>query len=110
MKTKCFEIRDRMTFIPVVAIQPVPANEGQRYLIRRAGYGLKGDTFIVVRLTDCQANNDAYDWTGSGRTMQAAHRYIDEHFEELEDGAVIDVEHILGETTEPTRSEREGML
>jgi len=35
-----------------------------------------------------------------------AHDYIEKHFNELKDGDVIDVEHILGETTKKKRSER----
>jgi hypothetical protein len=33
------ENRDTATFIPAIAIKVVPANEGQRYLLRRSGYG-----------------------------------------------------------------------
>ena len=38
--------------------------------------------------------------------MKEAHAYIAGHFEELESGAVIDVEFILGETAEAKKSER----
>jgi hypothetical protein len=38
--------------------------------------------------------------------MQTAHEYIVSHFNELETGAVIDVQHLLGESDEPKRSER----
>lgn len=103
MIMKCLEVRDRATFIPVVAINTVPANEGQRYLLRRAGYS-SGGTIILVNLNDCRASNDPHEW--GGRTMPAAHVYIEMHFQELVDGAVVDVEFILGETKEPKRSER----
>jgi hypothetical protein len=41
------------------------------------------------------------------RTYQIAHQYIVENWSVLESGAVVDVEHILGETDEPKVSERE---
>jgi hypothetical protein len=37
--------------------------------------------------------------------MQAAHQWIEGHFHKLESGAVVDVEFILGETTEPKPGE-----
>lgn len=105
MIVKCLEIRDRMTFIPVAAVNTAPSSAAQRYLIRRAGYASLGGTVIVVNLNDCRASNDPYGW-GNSRTMQVAHAYIEENFETLKDGDVVDVEFILGETSEPKRSER----
>ena len=40
------------------------------------------------------------------RTIQTAHRYITEHFEELTAGDVVDVRVILGERTEAAMPER----
>jgi hypothetical protein len=53
-----------------------------------------------------RAAYDAYEWPGDVRTFRAAHLYVEEHFDEIEDGAVVDVEFILGETAEPKVSER----
>jgi hypothetical protein len=98
------EVRDRMTFIPVVAINTEPSCEGQRYLLRRSGYAHDGSTIVLVNLNDARAQNDAYSWTGS-RTMTDAHLFIEANFDSLKDGDVIDVEFILGETSEPKQSE-----
>jgi hypothetical protein len=38
--------------------------------------------------------------------MQTAHVWLLERFEQIESGAVVDVEHILGETPAPKVSER----
>lgn len=105
MIKKVLEIRDSMTFIPVVAINTESHSEGQRYLLKRAGYADDGHTVILVNLNDCRASNDPYDWAGS-RTMQTAHAYIEKHFADLIDGDVVDVEFILGETKTPKTSER----
>lgn len=53
-----------------------------------------------------QAEYDSFNWSNA-RTMHVAHEYLKEHFDDLESGAVIDVEFILGETETPKRSERE---
>ena len=104
MISKCLEVRDKMTFIPVVAINTAPSCVGQRYLLRRAGYAPEGATIILVNLNDCRANNDPYGWPSS-RTFTVAHEYIEKNFDQLDDGDVVDVEFILGETSAPKNSE-----
>ena len=108
MQIKAVEIRDSMTFIPAIAIKVLPANEGQRYLLRRAGYGFESPQIILTRIAggNGMATCDPYDWGGGTRTMTAAHEWLREHFDEIEDGAVVDVEFILGETKKPKLSER----
>jgi hypothetical protein len=110
MEVRCLEIRDAMTFVPVICIKPVPANEGQRYLLRRDGYSCATDDPIVIMI-DAQCRGVAYDphdWPGDSRTKPRAHAYIGEHWAELKDGDVVDVEFILGETASPKVSERVG--
>lgn len=106
MNSKLFELRDRGTFVPVMVTKVEPANEQEMYLLRRSGYGIPSDLVIMTGLDGGldKATCDPYDW-GSNRTRLVAHKYIAEHFDELESGAVIDVEFILGETTKPKISE-----
>jgi hypothetical protein len=104
MIIKAVEIRDKATFVPAIAIQMAPATEGQRYLLRRAGYH-DGKAVVLVKIVTCEANYDPYAW--GNRTMLTAHRWITEHFDEIGDsGDVVDVEFILGETAHPKRSEQ----
>lgn len=117
MITKAFEIRDRSTFVPVIAVKMVPysevAGEGgdsERYLLRRSGYTFDHPCVMLVRMDAngslrC-ASYDPYGWSANDRTFCVAHDHITKHFDELDNGAVIDVEFILGETTEPKQSER----
>lgn len=119
MQTKLFEVRDRGTFIPVMATLISPSHEdsspAEFYLMRRAGFGvgnpLVGNPLIILCRLECSgvARNATYDpfaWgANSTRTLTVAHQHIAEHWAELETGAVIDVEFILGETREPKRSE-----
>jgi hypothetical protein len=103
VKAKCFEVLDRMTFIPVCAVNTEASCEGQRYLLRRAGYAADGHTVILTNLNSGHSKYDAYSW--NSRTMRTAHAHIEQNFEALEDGAVIDVEFLLGETESPKTSE-----
>ncbi len=102
------ELRDRGTFIPVICIRPTPDNEAQRYLLRRDGYsGHQGERCIIMIDAQCRGvAYHGYDWPRDTRTKPHAHLWISEHWHELKDGDVIDVEFILGETTQPKVSER----
>lgn len=107
MKTKLFELRDRSTFVPVVAVQLDFTNEAERYLLRRTGYN-SAVQYVLMAGLDGGLNEiscDPFDW-GQNRTRHFAHKYIIENFDKLESGQVIDVEFILGETKEPKKSER----
>src|SRR5262245_1269650 len=110
MEVKCLELRDEGTFIPVLCIRPVPENEEQRYLLRRDGYrGDQTETCIIMIDAQCRGvAYDPYDWVKDRRTKGHAHIHIQQHWSELKDGDVVDVQFILGETTEPKKSERFG--
>jgi hypothetical protein len=107
LKTKLFEIRDRATFIPCIGIWIDTRDSdvnAEFYLIRRAGYDEAYPLLLLTRLDGGgKAQYDAYDW--GDRTMQVAHDYIQNHWDELQSGDVVDVEFILGETTTPKESE-----
>ena len=111
MITKAIEIRDRSRFIPAILIKPSAENEGQRYLLARAGFlvcgGFSGsnDQVILMELNYQKAHCDPYDWTNQ-RTYAVAHDYCQKHFDEIKDGDVIDVEFILSKKAEKKKSER----
>lgn len=111
MITKLFEIRDRYTFIPVIATQmDSHDNQAQAWLLRRAGFVNVGDPSIRYILLcrffggrgECYC--DPHSW--SGRTMAVAHEHIIAHWDQLKDSDVIDVGFILGETTAKKVSDR----
>lgn len=107
MQTKLLEIRDVATMIPALAVRIEPENAEQEFLARHAGYG---EPYCLVMLTFLsggrKAEYDPFDW--GDRTMTTAHQYIVSFWHELKDGDVIDVQFILGETTEKKVSERLG--
>src|SRR5690348_9121417 len=102
MKTKTFEIRDRGTFMPMIAVKLTSDDcEADRYLLRRSGLNHQDSYQILFfDLNKGYGYLDKYNWPGSPmvRTLFVAHEYIEKHFDELETGSVIDVEFILGET------------
>lgn len=109
MQTKTFEIRDRATFIPALAIRYDAADLQRdphvRALWWRVGFGPShGPYIILVKLSDQEATSDPFEW--ADRTMTTAHRHIEATpWDELKDGQVVDVEFILKETDAPKTSE-----
>lgn len=124
MKTKLLEVRDIGTTIPLLCIEMRPEplvwetahvdrveNRGkviveERYC-QRYGYPMEGNPSIAIchfalpvgrRIT-----NDPYEW--GDRTFATAHEYILDHWDELMDGDVVDVELILGEKITKKQSE-----
>lgn len=105
MQTKLFEIRDRRTFIPVIATRMFSqGNESELYLLRRGGFSNEHPLIMVTKVEGDACNYDCYSW--DNRTMRAAHKFIEENFPALVSGDVIDVEFILGETNISKISER----
>jgi hypothetical protein len=111
MEIKCLELRDKGTFIPVICIRPVATNASQSYLLKRDGYRANwSETCIIMIDAQCRGvAYDPYDWK-ERRTKGTAHQYIQNHWPDLVDGDVIDVEYILGETMTKKRSESELVL
>lgn len=105
LSNKVLEIRDAGTHIPSLATQMLAKNGIQNYYIHgRSGYPKDGSQVILTRLADGSGNCDPYSW--GNRTMANAHNYIIDHWDELSDGDVVDVEYLLGESTQPKVSER----
>lgn len=106
MIVKAFEVRDRATFIPVLAILLGSQNAEEEYLLMRCGYRSFGVySVMMTRLAgDGRACVDPQSW--GDRTMQAIHFYLEENFVKHQSGDVLDVEFILGEKKHPKLSER----
>jgi hypothetical protein len=107
MICKTIEIRDRGTFVPALLVRLDPTDERDRWLLARAGFGTTPEAqreyVLLINLVK-DAPYDAYGH-GPARTLGIAHQHVIEHFEQIENGAVVDVEFILGETTKPKVSE-----
>ena len=116
MEVKLFEVRDKGTFIPMIAIQLGGRNEAERWLLDRAGYGTftaqQRNYILLAGLDDgddrITYNPCKWDETLMRRTRRVAHEHIQHHWHALDSGDVIDVEFILGETKSKKKSERPG--
>lgn len=110
MDAKVIEIRDRLTFIPALAVRLDPRNEHERYLLARAGFGIsayeQSQYVELVWLNSGKSACDPYDWRD--RTMKTAHQYLMEHWGDVRPGGVVDVQFILGETGAPAVTEGSG--
>lgn len=129
MQAKALEVRDRGTFIALLAVDMNPlyppsessserretiaaardARDAQHYLLRRVGYPCDGRPNVMITYLGGghRADNDPYGWNDDARTFPVAHAWIIEHWAEIKDGDVIDVEFILGETATKKPSERD---
>jgi len=108
MEIKTLEIRDRATFIPVIAIRPGPRNEAERYLWGRVGFGTTAarqeQYTLVGKIGIDELHYDPRRWNNA--RMTEAHMYISRNWDAIENGQVIDIEYLLGETDKPKESER----
>lgn len=91
--SKVLEIRDAATYIAVIATRTTSEVDQERYHFGRAGY--PDDFVIVTRIGSLESQYNPFDW-GMTRTMQVAHKYIREEWENIKNLDVIDVEHIMG--------------
>ena len=109
MDVKLFELRDKVTFLPVICIKLSPRIEAERYLLARKGYGrtkAKQEQYVIMTALDGgTCTYDAYGHGGGTRTRQVAHSHIIENWDDLKSGQVIDVEFVLEETAQPKISE-----
>lgn len=113
-EVKLFEVRDEGTTMPVIALKPNPATEAEAWCYARTGYGLEpADMRQYVLLAPLHAGEglmvcDPYKHPGAPtrRTLFIAHKHIIANWDYLRSGDVVDVQFILGETTEPKLTER----
>ena len=110
MEVKLLEIRDSATCISAYAFRPAEMLERDAplrtevFLLRRCGWAAGSTSIVLGKMDSGEAKTDPYDW-GSSRTMQVAHNWVQENWEKVESGQIVDVEFILGETTEAKKSD-----
>lgn len=116
LEVKLIELRDKGTFIPLLCVRLWRERAGDpraiglcsppesHWLIGAAGYGPEPLVMITHLNGGHKAEYDPYAW--GGRTYPVAHLYIQDHWDNIPDGGIVDVRVILGETTEMPESER----
>lgn len=100
---KLVEIRDRATFIPAFAIRMIPEADCEKFLMSMVGYRDYFDPCIILISIEAPWHSARHwdEWTNSPRTMKVAHRFIEENWNDIKNGEVIDVEFILKEVDKP---------
>ena len=110
MIAKLFEVRDRGTFIPMLAVQCDPADENERYLLAHAGFGKDAATqrgYVLCGEIDSGKFKMSYDPLDfPDGTLRQAVEHIQANFHALVSGGVIDAEFLRRERTLPRRPER----
>lgn len=109
MKAKLIEVRDAATYMPVLAVQLDPANEAERYMLSRLGYGRTAEkqrSFVLYLPMHYgyKPSDDPNTW--DDRTNAVAHKTIVATFDQLNTGDVVDVEYELKERPTKKTSER----
>lgn len=110
LEAKLFELRDRGTFIPVLAIKLKGKGNGSinDKILERAGLNYPGSYSILLwDLNNNRGFVDCRDWPGAPmiRTFPVCHRHIEQCFDSLKHGSVIDIEYLMRETIIPKESE-----
>lgn len=110
-ETKVIEIRDEGTCIPALAVRLVGGFETRvGRLLRRAGYSPEEQRpkgfpacVLLTRANGGRSEYDPYEW--GDRTWSTAHHWLTEHWDDIEDGGLVDVRVALGESATPCESE-----
>lgn len=104
IECKLFEVRDRATFIPVLAIRMTSDYPPEQGLLWAVGWSSHDPQVVMARIEESrlQLVLDPSEWPPMvGRTLGEAHKYIAANFDRLGTGTVVDVEFILGESLAP---------
>lgn len=104
---KVVEIRDRATLIPALAIKMRASDAHELFLFMHAGYPICSEPCVLLISIEapCHSARCSDEWgERSARTMTTAHKWIQNHFDEIKSGQVIDVEFILKEKEKPCLS------
>lgn len=108
MTCKTIEIRDRGTMVPALLVRLDPADERDRWLLARSGFGTSAEDQSKYVLLINLVKDAPYDAFGHGpaRTLRIAHHHAIECFDLIVNGAVVDVEYLLDERSQPKASEQ----
>lgn len=106
MEAKLFELRDKATFIVLLAVKLDPTCDKDRYLLSRAGYGRTDvDQSEYILLMNASSGNGEFNCEFYDRTYAQAQLYLRHMWSTLKSGDLLDIEFILGETEVPKISE-----
>lgn len=97
---KYLEVRDRATCMAVLAIKVDGTTKAEREIIYWSGHG---GFILMVDLAKPHLERGHEYWGRQERTRTQAHKYIENNWDKLKSGDVLDVEFILGESKKPKK-------
>lgn len=97
METKLFQVLDNMTDITVMVTKLTSINKRTVKLCIHSGYYGRDYFFYTPLLGRCPEVTRYGYKSWNDRTNSVAHEYIEENWDKLEDGSIINVKFILGE-------------
>lgn len=110
MISKVFELRAEATFMVIMATKISAENEAERFLLSRSGFGRSNDDFKKYILLQPINGGEGFCTTDAMKhgikELTIAHQFISQYFDNLVNGAVIDIDFIEGRTENPKKSER----
>jgi hypothetical protein len=127
METKLIELRDAATCIVMLAVKIEPFRDNvnnkypilwrdkngtvstlharEQWLLSHAGYGTP--LILYTRLDQpSKWKWSSDDWDQDDRTFWVSHKYLEDHWDEVRNGDVVDAQFILGETTIQKRTDQ----
>ena len=118
IEVKALELRDRGTFIPMLAVKVQVDSDFQSqedWLLRKSGWGRGQSGYYLFNSADdgshfavsCGDPEFLHSQSfPSDRTYTVAFTYVSSHWDEFQSGDVVDVQCILRETEFPVESDR----
>jgi inhibitor of KinA sporulation pathway (predicted exonuclease) len=97
---KYIEVRDRATCMSVLAIKIDTERQVEREIIYWSGHG---GFIMMIDLAGPKIERAWAHWGKNDRTRSEAHKYIEENWDKIQSGDVVDVEFVLGEVKKPKR-------
>ncbi len=97
---KYLEVRDRATCMAVLAIKVDSTQKDEREIIYWSGHG---GFIMMIDLAGPKIERAWTHWGKNDRTKTQAHKYIEENWDKLKSGDVVDVEFVLGEAKKPKK-------
>jgi hypothetical protein len=115
MISKVFELRSPATLIVILATRLSAENLQSATLLFHSGYGRYPkdiENYILVTPLDGGGNDVATTdpYMHKIEEIRIAHIYLREHFDELDNGSVIDIDYIQGNTNEPKETDMSSQL
>lgn len=112
LEVKLVEARDDGITMALMFVKMAPDNPSEKWLLARSGYGDCPEEYIImVDINEGdnfkgQTSASETDYAYGFRTRTVVHHFMEDNWDTVKPGDVVDVQYILGETSSPKKSEQ----